>query len=145
MPSTRRISVAVRRRSDLPDTVSHEAVGMMLRGSTLVRWAKLESVVRLLAESSVAGDQDVDAVVRRFHRLWLRASDDAARRGLPSPALVPPPTSSPPQPPRPPPALSPSATPAGIALGFVDVRSPPPTPASGVASGRRRAVSLLER
>ena len=32
LPSTRAISVAIRRRTDFPDTVSHEAVGMLLRG-----------------------------------------------------------------------------------------------------------------
>lgn len=73
-PGARRISLAVRDRSDLRDTVSHETVSAMLRGTALARWGKVECVVRQLAAWSVTG-RDADAEVRRFHRLWLAASD----------------------------------------------------------------------
>ena len=75
MLSTRVISDAIRDRDDLPDTVSHETVGMMLRGTRLVGWTKFECVVRLLAERSVNPVFEPAASVRRFHDLWLHAKD----------------------------------------------------------------------
>jgi hypothetical protein len=51
--STRVISDAIKDRDDLPDSVSHETVGLMLRGTRLVGWTTFESVVRILAERSV--------------------------------------------------------------------------------------------
>src|SRR5450755_1531262 len=76
-PGTRTISTAIRKRSDFPDTVSHEAVGSMLRGH-LIRWSKVECVVRQLTEMSVTGARDGDAAARRFLPIWLRAQDHAA-------------------------------------------------------------------
>lgn len=74
-PGVRRISTAIRDRNDLRDTVSHETIGAMLRGSGLPKWIKVECVVRQLAEWSVTG-LDADREVRRFHQLWLAADDD---------------------------------------------------------------------
>lgn len=71
----RRISAAIRDRDDLRDTVSHETVGAMLRGSGLPKWVKVECVVRQLAEWAVTG-LNADDEVRRFHKLWLAASDE---------------------------------------------------------------------
>ncbi|MGN9911632.1 FxSxx-COOH system tetratricopeptide repeat protein [Phytohabitans sp. LJ34] len=46
----------------------------MLRGTALTRWVKVECVVRQLADWAV-NRRDPDEEVRRFHRLWLAASD----------------------------------------------------------------------
>lgn len=43
MPSTRTISHAIRKRDDLPDTVSHEAVRGILLGARS-RWSKVASL-----------------------------------------------------------------------------------------------------
>lgn len=73
-PGVRVISSEIRKRQDLRDTVSHETVSAMLRGDGLPRWDKVECVVRVLAARSV-NRREPDAEVRRFHGLWLRASD----------------------------------------------------------------------
>jgi tetratricopeptide (TPR) repeat protein len=73
-PGVRGISAAIRDREDLRDTVSHETISAMLRGSGLPRWIKVECVVRQLAEWTVSR-RDPDREVRRFHGLWLAASD----------------------------------------------------------------------
>jgi hypothetical protein len=81
LPSTRMISSAIRKRSDLRDTVSHETVALMLRGEAASRWKwiKLECVVRHLVDIAVR-QPDVDATVRKFHELWLAvvAADQAS-------------------------------------------------------------------
>jgi len=72
-PSTRLVSSAVRKRSDLRDTVSHETVSAMLKGSGVPKWVKLECVVIFLA--GIAVDQpDRITTVRHFRDLWLAAS-----------------------------------------------------------------------
>ncbi|MEU8821129.1 FxSxx-COOH system tetratricopeptide repeat protein [Actinoplanes sp. NPDC048796] len=76
-PGARRISAAIRDRGDMPDTVSHETIGAMLRGSGLPKWVKVECVVRQLADWSVTG-HDADQEIRRFHQLWLAADDGPA-------------------------------------------------------------------
>jgi tetratricopeptide (TPR) repeat protein len=77
-PSYRRVSAEIRRQNHMPDTVSHETVGSILRGDALVRWSKVECVVRQLAAMSVHRP-DPDDEVRRFHALWSAAmnSQDA--------------------------------------------------------------------
>ncbi len=80
MLSTRAISEMIRERDDFPDSVSHETVGMMLRGTRLIGWTKYECVVRLLAERSVNPVFDPPTSVRRFHDLWLHAKDATAPR-----------------------------------------------------------------
>jgi tetratricopeptide (TPR) repeat protein len=82
MPGFRVISANIKDRSDLPDTVSHETVGGILRGSGLPRWVKVECVVRVLAEQALSRP-DPDTEVRRFLTLWLAACDQ--------PTQVPPP------------------------------------------------------
>jgi len=72
-PSYRRISTEIRRNNGMPDTVSHETVGAILRGE-LARWSKVESVVRQLAVMAVHRP-DVDDEVRRFLALWSDARD----------------------------------------------------------------------
>ncbi|GIF35469.1 FxSxx-COOH system tetratricopeptide repeat protein [Actinoplanes utahensis] len=67
-PSARRISQGIRSR-DMPDTVSHETINALLRGSTLPRWSKVESVIRILAEWDVRRPNP-DTEVRRFFDLW---------------------------------------------------------------------------
>jgi tetratricopeptide (TPR) repeat protein len=76
-PGARRISTAIRDHEDMRDTVSHETISAMLRGSGLPKWVKVECVVRQLAEWSVTG-LDPDREVRRFHQLWLAADDGPA-------------------------------------------------------------------
>jgi tetratricopeptide (TPR) repeat protein len=73
----RRISNAIRERDDLPDTVSHETVGQMLRGDGTPGWAKFESVVRYLAGVAVHRP-DVEAEVGRVQQLWLAVGDATA-------------------------------------------------------------------
>jgi hypothetical protein len=77
MLSTRMISDMIRERDDFSDSVSHETVGLMLRGTRLIGWTKFECVVRLLAEKSVNPVFDPATSVRRFHNLWLYAKDAA--------------------------------------------------------------------
>jgi tetratricopeptide (TPR) repeat protein len=76
LPSMRMISSAIRRRNDLPDTVSHETVGQMLRGEAVPSWTKFECVVRHLAAVAVHRP-DMGPEVQRFHELWLAAVDGA--------------------------------------------------------------------
>jgi tetratricopeptide (TPR) repeat protein len=73
-PGVRVISTKIKERNDLRDTVSHETISAMLRGRGLPRWVKVECVVRQLAEWTV-DETDPDRAVRRFHGLWLAASD----------------------------------------------------------------------
>jgi tetratricopeptide (TPR) repeat protein len=118
MLSTRVISDTIRDRDDLPDTVSHETVGLMLRGTRLAGWTKFESVVRLLAERSVNPVFDPAASVRQFHDLWLHAKDAA--------------THAPPRTSHPPPQ---SAT---AELLHPLIRTPRPSSASAAAAGPDR-------
>jgi tetratricopeptide (TPR) repeat protein len=83
-PSFRRISNDIRQQNHMPDTVSHETVSAILRGDGLPRWSKVECVVRYLAGLAVHRP-DLDEEVRRFHALWLAASDRTAP-APPSPA-----------------------------------------------------------
>ncbi len=73
-PGSRRISFAIRDDDTMPDTVSHETVGLMLRGDGLPRWSKVECVVRQLASWAIHRP-DPDVEVRRFYVLWLDAGD----------------------------------------------------------------------
>jgi hypothetical protein len=83
------ISSGIRKRSDLRDTVSHETVGLMLRGEAVPRWIKLECVVRHLADIAVR-PPDVDATVGKFHELWLAAvAADQADGTAPDPHIAP--------------------------------------------------------
>ncbi len=66
------ISSGIRKRNDLRDTVSHETIGLMLRGGAAPGWIKLECVVRHLADIAVR-PPDVDMTVGNFHQLWLAA------------------------------------------------------------------------
>ncbi|HEV2779001.1 MAG TPA: FxSxx-COOH system tetratricopeptide repeat protein [Actinophytocola sp.] len=85
MPSMRTISNAIRRRNDLPDTVSHETVSQMLRGESVPGWAKFECVVRHLAGVAVHRP-NVSGEVTRFHQLWLATVANAATTTAPAPA-----------------------------------------------------------
>ncbi|MCY1140181.1 hypothetical protein OWR29_19450 [Actinoplanes sp. Pm04-4] len=83
LPSARNISIAIRDRDDLRDTVSHETVSGILRGDGLPRWSKLECVVRVLAEWATH-KPDPNTVVLEVQEMWLacRHSDEDA--GTPS-------------------------------------------------------------
>lgn len=77
-PSTREIATAIRNRDDLPGTLSHEGVGATLRGAGgLPRWPNLESLVRVLADRTIAR-VDADAAVIHIHTLWLEADAEQA-------------------------------------------------------------------
>ncbi|MEU3567532.1 pentapeptide repeat-containing protein [Kitasatospora sp. NPDC036755] len=85
-PSLREISDGIRKRQDLPAPVSHDTVSQLLRGVAVPAWARMESVVRYLAEAAVGRQKpDPEAEVERFHRLWL-AVEDAAPAAPDSPA-----------------------------------------------------------
>jgi tetratricopeptide (TPR) repeat protein len=87
----RTISAEIRKRTDLPDTVSHETVGQMLRGDSISGWVKFECVVRHLAAIAVH-HPDIQAEVARFHQLWLAAvAHEPANPPAPKPAVVAPP------------------------------------------------------
>ena len=94
-PSYRRISSEIRKQNHMPDTVSHETVSALLRGDGgLTRWSKVECVVRYLAAIAIHRP-DLDEEVRRFHSLWLAASD---RMSQPSPPVDADPVAAPPRP-----------------------------------------------
>jgi tetratricopeptide (TPR) repeat protein len=119
-PSLRRISQEIRRQNDMPDTVSHETVGAILRGDALVRWSKVECVVRQLAAMSVHRP-DPDEEVRRVHGLWTAASNshDLPSDYPPRREAAPSPPSSPPFQP-----ASEPAPPGGTApIGFAPQRN----------------------
>jgi len=83
-PSLRRISMEIRRNNQMPETVSHETVGAILRGDPGVSWSKVECVVRQLAAMSIHRP-DPDREVRRLHATW----SDAFWRPAPSAARFP--------------------------------------------------------
>lgn len=87
-PSYRSISNRIRERNhDMPDTVSHETVGAILRGEA-IRWTKVECVVRQLASMAVH-HPDVRDEIQRFHAYWSAERDataaGAAERHVPAP------------------------------------------------------------
>ncbi|GAB1689771.1 FxSxx-COOH system tetratricopeptide repeat protein [Krasilnikovia sp. M28-CT-15] len=86
-PPYRRVSAEIRRQNHMPDTVSHETVGSILRGDVRVRWSKLESVVRQLAIMAVHRP-DQEEEVRRFHALWLAMVDSQRPDHPPTPKPV---------------------------------------------------------
>lgn len=67
-PSLRMISKTIRNRDDLPDTVSHEVVGQLLKGH-IPKWTKVESVIRYLAERC-RPPRNPDQETARFLALW---------------------------------------------------------------------------
>ncbi|MFF2544547.1 pentapeptide repeat-containing protein [Kitasatospora sp. NPDC058063] len=87
-PSLREISDGIRRRDDLPTTVSHDTASQLLHGMTVPSWARVESIVRFLVDAAVGRQKpDPEAEVERFHRLWLAAEDaDPAAPTQPSSA-----------------------------------------------------------
>jgi SseB protein N-terminal domain len=83
MPSLRDVSAAIRRRDDLPATVSHERVRRILLGE-LTAWANVDSMVQVLAARSIHAP-DVTDVRHRLHALWLAAEPEPTV--VPDPAL----------------------------------------------------------
>jgi uncharacterized protein YegL len=73
MPGTRVLSAESRTRDDLVDTISHEGVSAILRGTGIPRWTKVECLVRILSDRAV-GMLDAEYEVQRFHALWLAAN-----------------------------------------------------------------------
>src|ERR1700676_4698986 len=83
-PGLRRIASWIT-KGEYPDTVSHEKVGALLRGSGLPGWLKVECVVRQLAAwHNPRLDPDEEAA--RFTALWL-AADRARRASESRPAM----------------------------------------------------------
>ncbi|WP_433508697.1 TetR/AcrR family transcriptional regulator [Nonomuraea sp. CA-143628] len=72
MPGVRRIAGAVA-DGGFSDTVSHEKVAALLRGSGLARWSKLEPVVRVLAAWNNP-PLDPDQQTALFQALWRAAA-----------------------------------------------------------------------
>jgi len=135
-PPYRRVSAEIRRQNHMPDTVSHETVGSILRGDVLVRWSKLECVVRQLAMLAVHRPDEEDEV-RRFHALWLDAVDSQQSDTPHAPPPVPPEEPSaelPDDEPSPPSVLSSDRLPPGI--------TPQRNPAF---TGRRELLDQISR
>ena len=84
-PPCRQISAHIRKRDDLPGTLSHEGVSAVLRGTGGVpRWLNLKSLVHALVDFSIT-DLDVVAQVERIHKLWSAADEPVNRAAeLPS-------------------------------------------------------------
>lgn len=99
LPSRRKISNGIRRRHDLPDTVSHETVSLMLRGRGIPTWLKYDCVVRFLATLAVYPPDEQapteDELVAHFHTLWLAAvgnnRSEESLVGAGAPVTAPPP------------------------------------------------------
>jgi tetratricopeptide (TPR) repeat protein len=129
-PAYRKISAAIARDDTMPDTVSHETVGAILRGEGLSKWTKIECVVRQLATMAVHRP-DPDAELLRFHALWVLA-DDVARNGR-SPAdrtvAAEPPAGPPPSAPDPPAPVPPGVAGGVAAPGVEPGPGAPPTDA----------------
>jgi tetratricopeptide (TPR) repeat protein len=123
-PSARVISSAIQRNATLTrEPVSHETVSSALRGMSVPSWAKVQSIVVVLAGMSVHRP-DIDQVVQHIHALWVivRPSRPPAQRGRPDPIPVVEPSIPEPQdsvPVRARPALS-----AGPVVGDVPDRNP---------------------
>lgn len=71
-PGARAISHRIRVRDDFRDTVSHETVASVLRGSFMPGWSKVECIVTMLSELSI-NTYDTQTVLRHFQALWLDA------------------------------------------------------------------------
>jgi NB-ARC domain/Tetratricopeptide repeat len=76
LPGLRRIAAGIR-DGDYRDTISHEKIGALLRGTSLPGWLKVECVVRQLAAWNNPR-LDPGEQAARFITLWLAA--DRARR-----------------------------------------------------------------
>ncbi|QWB21092.1 MULTISPECIES: hypothetical protein [Streptomyces] len=97
-PSLRTVSeAAAARNEEFPETVSHDTVGQMLRGTGAVpRWKELEHVVVVLSDmaSAVPGSHtsaDCGTVVSRFLFLWEAADDSCFQKNADTgaPAVIP--------------------------------------------------------
>lgn len=121
-PSYRRISTEIRKNDTMPDTVSHETVGAILRGEALARWSKVASVVQQLATMAVHRP-NMEEETQRFLALWSDAVDRqqngasaAPRPVVPQPRVPSPLDVAPVSPPPPlPEATVVAATPIGLA------------------------------
>jgi tetratricopeptide (TPR) repeat protein len=78
-PASRQISRAIFRSESL-ESVSHETVSALLRGR-ITAWGKVQSVVTVLARMSIR-ELEPDAVMTRFHHLWLAARHDEEAAAL---------------------------------------------------------------
>jgi hypothetical protein len=76
-PGLRKIANAITEDDALPDTVSHETVSAMLRGTSIPRWPKLECIVRQLSIWHHPR-LDPDAEVSRFLTLWNAANSPSS-------------------------------------------------------------------
>ncbi|MCY0924014.1 hypothetical protein OS965_38835 [Streptomyces sp. H27-G5] len=77
-PGIHHTSKTIRARSDLRDTISHEAISKILRGEVMPRrWQKLEALIRQYLDWSVdrPSPGSSAATVRRIQALWHQATD----------------------------------------------------------------------
>jgi hypothetical protein len=84
-PSLRETSSGIRKRDDLPATLSHERVRGVLLGEPAT-WVAVDTVVQFLA-GGLIDPPDVSALRRRFHALWLAATREEPTV-VPDPALA---------------------------------------------------------
>jgi hypothetical protein len=73
-PGTRSLSSAIKKRRDLPDSVSHEAVRAILLGGRS-RWSKVASLAAQLLSWS-AKQVDHDSTLARIEILWMAATQN---------------------------------------------------------------------
>jgi NB-ARC domain/Tetratricopeptide repeat len=129
-PGARVISGDIRRDHLLRETVSHETVSAVLRGTALPGWAKVHSIVVVLLAQGV-GQQDQEREVARIHRLWLRARSSLA--------------ATPPAPPQPVPNARPEPTPpvTPAVSATASSASTPSSPAPSSPAGASAASAVL--
>jgi len=89
-PGARIISQWIFHKRDLRETVSHETVSAVLRGTTVPAWAKVNSIIVVLAEQSTR-EHDIRVLTDDLLQLWLAArqprpadADDGANHSHPA-------------------------------------------------------------
>lgn len=73
-PSTRIISLAIRRDRTLPDMCSHAAVARVLRGDSVPAWSRVYSIIAVLARMA-ATPYDRAHVAPVMQALWAEAQE----------------------------------------------------------------------
>jgi tetratricopeptide (TPR) repeat protein len=124
------ISTNIRRDLEMPESVSHETVGAVLRGTSIPVWTKVKSIVIELVRSADR-TAERDTIVEEFRLLWIAVKTPvAADTDPPEPTVEPPVPRSlvdpPPDPVRPTPSLTPPAQPPldGRIVGALPDRNP---------------------
>src|SRR6185369_15637515 len=83
------ISRGIFHNPNVDETVSHETVSSVLRGTSLPAWAKIHSLIVELARESI-DDHDAAELLRDFQPLWIAARNASPPRETPAAATAPP-------------------------------------------------------